>query len=303
MKKVLKCALGALVGVAAFSIAPAAHAACSSGLACEQCDVSGYSPTNQAPPLGPSTGACSDTDIQDFVTACVDTSATQATCSAWQTSAPAACSACIVTTNTAASWGALVCASTGCQFNTGGCVDLVLGQVSQEASSGGNGSCGDLINASYGCQDYACGTCSSTDFTTCDQSAIANECASYSAPVTSTTGPCAVLNGDAGPPQAATCFPQTVADDNAFIAYFCGGGTTPPPDGGTTTDGGVKKDGGGSDGGGSTDGGGGDGGFSGGKGGGCHCAVAHAPSHGAGATAGVGVLALVLRRRRRAPRR
>ena len=200
-----------------------ADGGCSSGLACELCNVSGYTPVAQSAPKVMQY-ACTSQQIQDFTTACVGPNATSTTCNAWQTAQSDAgnCLGCIFTLQTAAAWGPLVCTNVSCSFNTAGCVDLELGQVSQEKQAGGAGSCGDLIDASYGCQDYACGTCTTTssDFTQCTQSATANECKPYVDAVTN-GAPCAALNGDAGPAQ---CFPQTDTDVPAFVNVFCGTG-------------------------------------------------------------------------------
>lgn len=269
------------LGLVAFGVLTAAkdaRAACGSGLACEVCDVSGFSSSVMAEPIGPMSGDCTDQDISDFDTACIATSATQSSCSAWEQSASKACVGCLLTQDTAAKWGALVCNSSGCNFNVQGCVDLALGTVSQEKQAGGSGSCGDAINASYGCQEYACSTCSTTDFSNCANSAVANECASYVAPVESTTGVCANLNNST---QAQACFVQDEQSEIALATYMCGGGIAPPPDagpppsdGGTTSDGGSKTDAGAkSDGGKPSDAGSDAGSGSFGKGG-CHCDAA-----------------------------
>ena len=263
-----------------FSAAKDARAACQSGLACEVCDVSGFSPTMMAAPIGPTSTDCTDQDIADFDTACLATSATQSTCSAWESSASKSCLGCLITQDTAAKWGFLVCTSTGCTLNVQGCVDEALGTVSQEQQAGGSGSCGDAINASYGCQDYACSTCSTTDFANCANSAVANECASYVAPVESTTGVCANLQSNT---QAQTCFAQDEQSEVAMATYMCGGGVAPPPppddagppppndsgapkpDSGTKSDAGTKPGDGGS---------GSDAGTNFGGKGGCHCDAA-----------------------------
>jgi len=206
---------------------PDAPVGCSSGLACEFCDVSGYSPIQMSPPLS-QPGACSANDISTFVAACVSTSATQLTCNQWQTQqadAGTGCLDCVFTLQSAAQWGVLICTSVMCSFNVPGCIDLELGQVGNEKSSGGAGSCGDLVNADYGCVDYACSTCSaagnpgSTDFDVCSQSAEAGECWAYHSPTTSTTGPCAALAGDASP-AAEKCMAQP--DFSALMNVFCG---------------------------------------------------------------------------------
>ncbi len=195
---------------------------CVSSVACEQCDVSGYSPTVMSKPLV-ELNACTQQEMADFVTACFSSTATQQTCNAWQMSVSDAgpCVSCVLTLQSSSAWGAFVCTSSTCTTNIGGCVDLVLGEVSQEKKAGGSGSCGDLVNAAYGCQFYACDTCSTPDFDTCVQSASANECSSYETPITSPSGPCP-LTMDAGP--IAKCFPQANTDITSFLNVFCGTG-------------------------------------------------------------------------------
>lgn len=295
-------ALG-LMAFGLFSAAKDARAACGSGLACEMCNVSGYSPTVMGAPIGPTSGDCTAQDISDFDTACIASSATQTTCSAWEGTASKACLGCLVTQQTAAKWGALVCTSTGCNFNVQGCVDLALGTVSQEQQAGGSGSCGDAINASYGCQEYACGTCATTDFSNCANSAVANECASYVAPVQSTTGVCANLQSNQ---QASACFVTDEQSEVALATYMCGGGIAPPPDagpppsdGGTTTDGGTKTDAGTkTDGGKPGDAGSDAGGSFGGKGG-CHCDAAGGGGDSLALVGFTAALAATLARRKR----
>ncbi len=203
-----------------------ADAGCSKVVACEQCNVSGYTPAAQSPPLS-STNACTSTQITNFVTACLSSTATSQTCSAWQTSMAdaGACTSCIFTQQSASTWGPLVCASTSCFLNTPGCVDLELAQVSQEKANGGSGSCGDLVSDEYGCVRYACGSCTTTsDITQCRQSATTNECASYVSAV-NTSSKCTALQsdaGDAGP--VNRCFPQTNSDLATFVNVFCGTG-------------------------------------------------------------------------------
>ena len=203
--------------------------ACSSGLACELCDVSGYTPTTQSAPTQMA-NACTQQQITDFSTACFGTSATQTTCNAWQTANADAgsCVTCVFTLQSAAAWGALVCTSTSCSLNSPGCLDLELSQVSKEKQAGGTGSCGDILSDSYGCQDYACGTCSNTggttsDFSTCVNAALNAECKSYGDKF-STDPACAALQGDAAPAGAMNCFPQADTDVPNFVNVFCGTG-------------------------------------------------------------------------------
>lgn len=197
---------------------------CGSGLDCEQCDVTGYSPIQQGTPHTVP-NACTAQQLQDFVTACFSTGASSTTCSAWEAQDTGACGTCLQPVlQSTTSWGPFDCetSSSPCGANAGGCVDKVIGQVGQEGITGGSGSCGDLVTVNFGCQDYACSTCSTTDFQTCDQSAVANECASYVSQVSSTTGICAGINGDAAPARISDCFPQSDSDNVNFVDVFCG---------------------------------------------------------------------------------
>jgi hypothetical protein len=207
---------------------------CTSGLSCEVCDVTGFSVSPMAKPFGPKAAKCTAAQLTSFDTQCLATSATQATCSTWEKDTNnAGCLACAVTSDTSANWGPLVCTSSSCSLNVPGCLDLALGQVSKE--NGTNGSCGDLLNASYECQDYACGACNvaadgGTDpasFQTCDNAALQAECKSY-ADAFQNSPNCSSLQGDALPPSVQVCF---AADPNTgfteqevlnMVTYFCG---------------------------------------------------------------------------------
>lgn len=204
---------------------PIAHAGlcdgppgCGDALACETCDVTGFTPTQLSPPVS-ATNACSPSDIQAFVTACVGSTATPTTCSGWQESdAGAACGACILTPTTSAQSGALLCDATSCQANEGGCVDILLSEVSREIGSGGSGSCGDLVSAEYGCIDYACGACTtSSDFDACETNATQVECQAYADAVKSSSA-CAT------DVDTSVCLPQSDRGWARFINVFCGTG-------------------------------------------------------------------------------
>lgn len=125
--------------------ADAADAGCASGLACEQCDVTLYSPPVMGSPVV-SVDACTPAELAAYVAACFSATSTKATCAAWGGDG-GACAACLAATPTSsASWGPLVAMSASTsETNTGGCVDLVLGTVSDEVGRGGVGSCGDAI--------------------------------------------------------------------------------------------------------------------------------------------------------------
>jgi hypothetical protein len=191
---------------------------CSAGLACEVCDVTSFSVSPQAKPLG-GTHACSAQDISSFVAACVSVSATQTTCSAWQQAdaGVSGCGACILTPVTSAMWGPILCQANNCTTNTGGCIDVVSGQVAIE--NGTNASCGDLTNAANECSDYACGACTTPpDNTTCANDTRQAECKSYF-DAANNASVCAHL--DAG---SNNCSPQSDADWASFINVFCGTG-------------------------------------------------------------------------------
>ncbi len=183
-------------------------------------------------PIGPMSGACTQQNVTDFINDCLADTATQTTCSTWQT-ANATCAGCAVTSSSAANWGPLYLNGQQLFINIPGCVDEALGQVAQE--NGTDGSCGDELNASYGCFSYACGACGvaadggtdDTDETTCDDAAEADVCASYYGKVTSTTDKCAVLNGDAAPAAVNVCFPSdgqqfSNTDLGNLVNYMCG---------------------------------------------------------------------------------
>lgn len=196
--------------------------------ACEVCDVTGFTPQAQGTPIGPKAGKCASADITAFVTACLGANATSTTCNTWQTSENTSapnCLNCVFTQQTAAQWGVLDCTSTGCGLNVPGCLDLALGQQSMENSTS-NGSCGDYLSASYGCQDAACSSCTTADFSTCTNDAVSAECKTYADAFQNAT-PCQVLNSDNPPAAVNTCFPsgssgftdQEYAD---FTNFFCG---------------------------------------------------------------------------------
>ncbi|HEY1959104.1 MAG TPA: hypothetical protein VGH28_26000, partial [Polyangiaceae bacterium] len=215
-----------------------------SGLSCEQCDTTSFSPTAQAAPFDKA-NKCPAADVNAYIAAC-GSAATSTSCGAWQTAEQTSnknCLSCIYSFSTDANWGPLVCdQNTGlCSYNFPGCLDIQLNQVSQENGQS-NGSCGDLFNAGYGCQDFACGACQigpdggidDTSFTACDNSATgqssgaSNECGTYLSAVNSASQ-CAAVNGDAGGTWQM-CFP---ADSNngfsdteftSFVNLFCGAG-------------------------------------------------------------------------------
>jgi hypothetical protein len=214
---------------------------CGSGLACEQCDVTGFTPTAQGAPFNHA-NKCPAADIAAYIAAC-GSNATSTSCSTWQNAENTSnktCLSCIYSPDTGSNWGPLVCPSSGfCSYNFPGCIDLKLNQVGQENATS-DGSCGDLFNAGYGCQDYACNACligadggfDNTSFTTCDNSATgqgsgaSNECGSYISKI-NTAPACAAFQTDAATP-ADSCFPSdsqagfSDTEFSAFVTLFCG---------------------------------------------------------------------------------
>ncbi len=128
----------------------------------------------------------------------------------------AACGACIETQASDATWGVVVFSGSAGFLNSEGCVDDALDQVAIEPAS-----CGQLLFASYSCQEAACGLCVGTAQTTCVNASLVGGCVSFDQEVESDTGPCGALLGDAAPMDAASCFPNpSISDANAQRADF-----------------------------------------------------------------------------------
>ena len=191
------------------------------GPACEICDVTGYTPAPMAAPLVEK-AACTSSEIASFASACLAASATPQGCQAWQADA-GACASCVLTMQTASAWGPLVCSASGCSPNLGGCVDLELGTVADEKTSGGTGSCGDYLEAAAGCEEASCLDCQPSDLAACEQSTALQACKTY-VDAASSAAPCAPLATDAAPPGTSRCAPQSDADYAAFLDVFCGAG-------------------------------------------------------------------------------
>jgi len=188
-----------------------------------------YTQENMHPPNPPHANKCTTQQAADYA-ACEggDTSK----CGEFGVGQPAQmCGDCIQTQKTDPTWGVVVFDNSIGTANIEGCVDDALMQVSSEQANGGQGSCGDFLYWSYGCQDLACGTCIGNDLTTCDTAAIDNACAPENKRVVELASPCHVLFGDAAPPAASSCFPDTTITDVAaqradfltrITEYMCG---------------------------------------------------------------------------------
>jgi hypothetical protein len=208
---------------------------------CQPADASAYMPGTMHPPNPPHAGKCTTAQAADYA-ACQggDTSK----CMEFGTGQPAqSCGACIETQFTDPTWGVVVFNNSVGVVNVEGCVDDALSQVSDEQANGGKDSCGDLLYASYNCQDAVCGTCVGDDFTSCEATAITTQCASYDKAVEVSSSPCHELFtcvsgncvlSDGAPPAALNCYPDfTIADPVAqradfytrIVEYMCGSGT------------------------------------------------------------------------------
>ena len=144
-----------------------------------------------------------------------------------------ACRDCVETQSTDSRWGVLVFSGTSTGvFNIEGCVDDALDEVAEEKANAGTGSCGDLLHASYGCQNFACAACvGNADDDTCVQTALHGGCKSYDTPIESSSGPCAPLLADVVAADVLDCFPdpqiagqtqQEVDWLTRMVGYMCG---------------------------------------------------------------------------------
>jgi len=181
---------------------------------CELADVTGFSPV-QLPKVASATQACSSTDISLFVAACESGTATQESCAAWKTANAGACESCIFTSSLGTTSGPFICDSQGCQPNSGGCVDIVSGELSLETANGGGGSCGEFVSNRDQCVIYACGGCieGTKDYANCAKDTVTSACIAFQA--------AASCESDAG---TSLCSPQSDTDWVAFIKLFCGTG-------------------------------------------------------------------------------
>lgn len=189
--------------------------------ACGPADTTGFTPRTYAPPSGKHQNLCTPTQITDYVACIEQTDKTK--CAQFEMGmSGAACSACIETQQTDAKWGPFVSPDgQTLVFNTPGCLDLAVP----------NTQCGKALDASYGCQDAACGTCDSTTtptYDSCVNSSLTKQCKTFGD--TADTA-CAAQFGDAAPPEVNNCFPDSsimdpAAQDADFVkritTYFCG---------------------------------------------------------------------------------
>jgi hypothetical protein len=186
-------------------------------------DVSGFMPEVLPPPVGKHQNQCTQAQL-DLYHKCVVTN-DMASCMQIQMQAQTTfkpCLSCLETTSMDGKWGPLVCYDAmTCVFNIEGCVNLATGQS-------GAMSCGQLLHASYGCQNAACAEQCQGDaqgFSKCVQTALASGCKKYN---DAFTMQCGNLNSsDAGFPELINCFRQQGETDSKALrvridAYFCG---------------------------------------------------------------------------------
>jgi hypothetical protein len=183
----------------------------SDALTCGPNDVSTYVPGTMNPPIGLHQNACSVQETIDYAQCNSQVDPTK--CSEFTSGQTGAmCAACIESQASAPTWGVIVFNGTTGEVNIGGCVDDALGQVASEPSS-----CGQLLFASYGCQNAACGGCTGDQFDACDTLALAgavspilaSTCKSYDNLVESSASPCAALTtADVLPTAVSNCFPD-----------------------------------------------------------------------------------------------
>ena len=197
---------------------------------CGPVDVSSYQPSPLTPPNPPHQAKCTEQQISDYAQ-CQGAGDTSLCKQFADGQSGQTCRQCIETQSTDPRWGVIVFTGSNGVYDIAGCVDDALGEVSDEKASGGNGSCGDLLFASYGCQNAACSACKATAFDACVATAVAGACNTYDAPVESKTGPCAALLGDASPPDTSACFPNPSITDatqqqvdwlTRMVGYMCG---------------------------------------------------------------------------------
>jgi hypothetical protein len=199
------------------------------GLACAPADVSTFAPIAMHPPNPPMAKKCSTQEILDYIACDVGQDTTK--CAEFTSGQPdAPCAACIESQKSDPTWGVIVFDGTTSIVNIEGCVDNVLGQVSAEPNS-----CGELLHASYECQNTACSACTGSQFDPCDLLAVSGGCASYDQAVQSPTGPCASLLTDASaaqmcfpldcPADASTCSVQESDWLTRIIGFMCGNGS------------------------------------------------------------------------------
>jgi hypothetical protein len=183
-------------------------------LSCGPNDVSTFVPGTMNPPIAAHQNACTPQQITDY--AHCNSQFDTTNCNEFTSGqSGATCAACIESQAMAPTWGVIVFNGSTGDVNIGGCVDDVLGQVAAEPNS-----CGQLLFASYGCQNAACSGCTGDQFDQCDVLALsgavspilATTCKSYDDQVQSSPLCSALVNADVLPADLGVCFPDSACD-------------------------------------------------------------------------------------------
>ena len=198
---------------------------------CGPVDVTSFEPTPLVPPNPPHQDKCTSQQTSDYAQ-CQAGKVTSLCQQFADGQSGQACRQCIETQSTDQRWGVIVFEGTTGTINVEGCVDDALAQASKEKENdGGTGSCGDLLHASYGCQDAACAACGAGDLQACVDEAVSGGCKSYDQAVQASTGPCSELSSDAAPAALSACFPDDSISDptqrsvdwlTRIVGYMCG---------------------------------------------------------------------------------
>jgi hypothetical protein len=196
---------------------------------CGPIDVPDYAPDVMHSPNPPHANKCTAQQAADYASCEGGNTANCAEFGAGQSAYT--CGQCIESQKTDPTWGVVVFDMAVGTLNTEGCVDDALMQVPYEIADKGHGSCGDLLYASYGCQQASCNACMGSAFDTCTMEATSAQCLTFDQAVESPTGLCKALFDDAAPSAVASCFPDLTMTDAAMqradwitrmAQYMCG---------------------------------------------------------------------------------
>lgn len=148
-------------------------------LVCAPANVSGFTPTWKQP-NALHQNKCTTAQVDAIMDACADSNSTQQACDAALAAAPTACTQCLVTDESAATYGAIVVTFQGVFWNLN-----VAGCIARTQNDLATTSCGAKVQAYSQCESAACdANCANisdiNDYYTCQDTATAGGCASYS---------------------------------------------------------------------------------------------------------------------------
>ena len=144
---------------------------------CGPVDVPTYMPDVMHSPNPPHANKCTAQQAADYASCEGGNTANCAEFGAGQSAYT--CGQCIESQKTDPTWGVVVFDMAVGTLNTEGCVDDALMQVPYEIADKGHGSCGDLLYASYGCQQASCNACMGSAFDTCTMEATSAQCLTF----------------------------------------------------------------------------------------------------------------------------